>query len=289
MVLHNTNYQSYLDERCSFSETLPLIRKGHGEAVNAPDGLSRCHISPLDWDTRVLGVSAASVGDIFFKSGADWDGLAGGVDIALKNANWQFASLRVDAAHLDLIAAFTRLGWKLVDILDVFEKDLRLASTREIGSRKNDDFTLEEGLVFFEANPGLFSDARMHRDVAIPFNLAHEFYREVFVSQLDNASAVRAGHRLSGTLAGLAVGCVDNELAFRLGLRLGYLWLVGVTGDCRGQGIGRKVLESFEREAVSHMDFMEVGTQVNNIAARRLYLSAGFRPVAAAVTLHRWL
>lgn len=65
--------------------------------------------------------------------------------------------------------------------------------------------------------------------------------------------------------------------------------LVGVSKECRGQGLGHQVLEMLESWAIDKkIKKINVTTQARNVSAMRLYEKAGYRVVDTKAWYHKW-
>jgi GNAT superfamily N-acetyltransferase len=95
---------------------------------------------------------------------------------------------------------------------------------------------------------------------------------------------------VDGVVAGFFTLRVDPDQA-RLGVRLAKVWLVGLDEAFQGRGLGPRLMAAAEAWAFdeAEADVIEVGTQLANHPALRLYGRRGFLP-ANSVFAHRlWL
>jgi len=93
---------------------------------------------------------------------------------------------------------------------------------------------------------------------------------------------------MNGDPVGVAAGEVDAGLNTKKGGPFGYLSLAAVHPEFRGRGIGQVLAGSFFRGFTRQVSKIEVGTQIENYAANRLYQKLGLSSVSSLVTFHRW-
>ncbi len=82
----------------------------------------------------------------------------------------------------------------------------------------------------------------------------------------------------NGTLAGFCTCSIGAEENARLGRRDGWVDLIGTDPALRGKGLGRALLLTGLHRLQAHgMERAMLGTQSQNVSARQLYASVGFR------------
>ena len=91
-------------------------------------------------------------------------------------------------------------------------------------------------------------------------------------------------------MAGFVTCRLDREAAPVLGGALGTIVLVATAAGARGRGVARHAtlgaLDWFRDQGAV---MVEVGTQMRNIPAGRLYETCGFRLIGVSITLRRLL
>jgi len=89
-------------------------------------------------------------------------------------------------------------------------------------------------------------------------------------------------------LAGLVTCKIQNDSHKYLGKTMGTIVLVATAAEYRGKGIATLTtmasMEWFRKQGV---DLVEVGTQIRNIPAVRLYPRCGFEIAAASYSLRK--
>ncbi|MCD6352536.1 MAG: GNAT family N-acetyltransferase [Armatimonadetes bacterium] len=89
-----------------------------------------------------------------------------------------------------------------------------------------------------------------------------------------------------GVVAGYIVVLVDKQRSERFGVKWGTLRSLAVDPDLHHGGIGKalvaRAMQWFREQGC---EYLEVTTDLNNVAALRLYEGAGFRALYASLTL----
>ncbi|WP_420128638.1 GNAT family N-acetyltransferase [Longimicrobium sp.] len=242
---------------------------------------------PLAWDSEVLGVPAGRC-----ISPAWWG--TGDADAALSAVAAQ-AARRADAAGIDLLflrcdardATLPRLlageGFWLADTLVTFA--LPLDGTAVDGEIEH---ARAEDVPALRTIARAFRTGHFHADPRIGRERADALY----VRWVENSLAGRADAFLVVRGAeGVPLGFITCRLiAGPAGSApQGVIELVAVDPRAQGQRVGhRLVAASLRWFARAGAASVEVGTQVDNLAAVHLYQRAGFRAAAFSHTFHRW-
>ena len=133
--------------------------------------------------------------------------------------------------------------------------------------------------------------ARHGIDYTLPRDLVAEHYSD---EVLDYASRCADGEkdlqvfvaRRGGEVLGHIVVRINHGDSQQFRMRWGVIQSLAVDPDCHHQGIGtRLVAAAMEWFRHEHCEYVEVGTDQNNIAAIRLYEAAGFRVIHCGITL----
>ena len=133
--------------------------------------------------------------------------------------------------------------------------------------------------------------ARHGIDYTLPRDLVETYYRD---EALDFARRCTQGEeslrpfvarRDEQVVGHIAVG-IDRRRSQLFEMRWGVIYMLAVDPDVHHQGIGTRLMAAamqwFRDE---HCEYVEVGTDQNNIAAIRLYEAAGFRVIHCGITL----
>lgn len=299
-MYENSNYQVYLEQLTEFSNAiwekhLNRVQDGIRREIALSGSVCVSGIEQQSWDTDVLGLAAGAISDVFHKQPLSFNEVKLFVALLeeeIQASNLRFISFRISAAEHFLLHALEGCGWRTVDMLNIYYSSINSLTALKIKSLPEPytlgGFDLSDGLSFLKSEPSLFCLARIHSDPNISKAMADNFYKEVFCSQCSSPTNFRVGLRLNDRLVGLAIGNVDQWLADTCNVRLGYLWLIGLSESLCGKGLSKPLLAAFLAKAKDQVDHIEIGTQRENIAANRLYASAGLKLSAHTLTLHRW-
>ena len=266
------------------SVCVDVIRTDAGDVV----GLSTMEWLP--WDSRMLQRSAARVdllatGEYAVRRQA-CEALLESAMREARRRDYEHLSVRVDAGDDAVIHALENGGWLSVDALLTFEID----TSKVMGSTPRLEFVLREGCA--NDTPAVesiaaesFGDGRFHSDPSIAPEVAASIYREWAGACCRGEAADNVMVAITG--AGEVLGFVASRMLPETGVHLGRLTacivLIATTAAARGCGVGTAltmaaVNAAARRSAVA----IQVGTQIRNTAAARLYEHAGFRLVAGS-------
>ena len=243
-------------------------------------------LQPLAWDSKVLGVNAARVELII----GPHDGKATAaallprvVDTA-RRLELRHLSVRVDAADDASIHALEDAGFLNVDVLLTFRAAVIAAgipaSTAGIVLR---DGVPADAAVVGELAASNFRDGRFHADPSLTQEQADAVYRTWAASccagtAADKVIVAVAAERVAGFVA-----CVLDPGAG--GGPTGTITLIASARDLRRRGVGSLLVGAavdwFRTRGAAAV---EVGTQLRNIAAARLYGRCGFSLVGGSLS-----
>ncbi|HQQ06865.1 MAG TPA: GNAT family N-acetyltransferase [Candidatus Omnitrophota bacterium] len=300
-MMQNLNYQRYLNCFIPFDSLLwnafSRDRRSAGcKAIVSRSGRFACRYCRLDWDSAVLGINVYKVSDIFFSGPETRAGLAGHiekVERALKADGAQLAVFRFGMEHMYPIRLLCSRGWGIVDVMNIYGSGPRTAAAAaRVAPRRGlsfSRFSLREAREFFRRAEDIFVYSRMYNDPRISRRLARMFYSRLFEDVCSKPESVKIGLYAGRRLVGLALGETDGFLTNTAGFKLGYLWEIAVDPGFRQRGYAAQLFSAFLKSMSGQADHIEVGTQVNNTAANRLYAGAGLVHRAHAVTFHKWL
>ena len=208
-----------------------------------------------------------------------------------RNSGIHHLVCRVDAAGMDSIEALQRNGFELIDGIQTFSLRIPRAATFE---RASNAFTLR---LFQEADlPQVLQLARtayvhdrFHADRALDKETADRinetWLRNSCLGQIADAVIIAAA---GNTVLGYVTCKIDKEATRVLGTGCGEIGMVATTTSARNSGVASAAtFHALEWFAMQGVEFVEVGTQLRNIAAARLYERCGFRLAAASLTWRR--
>jgi dTDP-4-amino-4,6-dideoxy-D-galactose acyltransferase len=251
----------------------------------------------LAWDSSQLGMPAARL-DLLVS--------AGGFEEAIERKSAMLATVveecrahgvryltaRVDASDLSTIRALERERFELLDGLLTFSLKLREAVYRAVNKdleiRLYRPPDLDEVLAIARA---AYTCDRFHVDRALAPGVANRLYDAWIRSSCSgqSADAVMVATRQGKVLA--YVTCrVGRDSDAGAGASIGTIGLVATAEEARGSGIGSATLEgAFGWFRPQGVEVVEVGTQMQNVGACRLYEQAGFRMARMNLTFRRLL
>lgn len=254
-------------------------------------------LSALPWDSELLGVSAARL-DYLVATGsyADQyqikDVLLKEVLAQAKVQAIQHLSVRVDASDLSGLHLLEQAGFISVDAIITFALDVKSLPPAPVD---NGISTRIAGPSGGEATARLARKAyvydRFHSDPALPFERSDELH----AAWLRNSCAGLAADVVvlaedKDGLLGFVTGKLQRDTKAHLGKLIGTIVLVATDQRARGRGVARKTTASavdwFRQQGA---DIVEVGTQLRNISASRLYQRCGFDLVGSSVSLRKLL
>lgn len=251
----------------------------------------------LAWDSQQLGFGVGQI-EYLIASG-DYE-----IQYAVKEAlltalleaclqqDLHYFIARVNTSDLSSIHILERHGFITVDGILTFSLDLRNerwplnSSCYEIRLFQPQDIEQIKDI----ARSSYMYD-RFHSDSLIPKAVADELH----AVWLENSCLGKAADAVvvavdKGRILGFATCKIDRQTTQHLGLTIGTIVLVATAADVRRQGIAKAVtygaLEWFRSQGV---DIVEVGTQLRNIPASRLYESCGFQLIASSLSLRKWI
>jgi len=253
--------------------------------------------SSLAWDTSQMGMAAGRL-DLLLHRGQYAEARAGKAALleelleACRRQGVRHVTARVDAGDLSSLHALGAAGLEIIDGIQTFS--LRLAQAPWAGPdnglevRAYRPSDLEQVLSI--ARTAYVHD-RFHADPALTSETAdalnEDWVRNCCLGTAADGVIVAAeGDRVLGY-----VTCkVDRRSAEELAMCFGSVVLVATAAPARGRGVARQAtlgaLEWFRSQGV---DVVEVGTQLSNIPAARLYEGCGFRLAAVTLTLRKLL
>ena len=246
-------------------------------------GLGQIH--HLNWDSEFFGVDTARIENLLFSqdSKAPFEiraNLIGQIVERADKGNAKFLSCRITAEDTLLAQALEEQGFRLCDILNVYVKTLKRID-KIIPDRREEAFRVLDHCL------GGMKWGRVYQDPNIEKSKAREFYQQISVSMLSKDCHVTIA-RENGLGVGLAIGVLDPKVSEFMDKPYGVLWLIAIAPEFHGRGVGKKLLKKFIKEVSGLYDFLEIGTQVSNVGANKMYLSVGCNLLTQALTFHRW-
>lgn len=247
----------------------------------------------LDWDTEQFGFPAARL-DLLTASGNRSHATNIKTDLVndairdCRHRGIQHITARVDAADLTSVAALEQNGFELIDGIQTFS--LRLPppaiagkGAEEVTIRPYEESDLPQVLRIARS---AYVHDRFHADTALDEDKADRI-NETWVcnsclgKMADAVIIASAGD----TVLGYVTCRIDKEATDVLGIGCGEIGMVATAARARHAGIASAAtMGALDWFAAQGVRAVEVGTQLRNIPAARLYERCGFRLAAVSLT-----
>ncbi|MFN7933631.1 MAG: GNAT family N-acetyltransferase [Bryobacteraceae bacterium] len=211
------------------------------------------------------------------------------IRLGCRTAGVAHLSGRVQAADLTSIHALERSGFELIDGIQTFTlpaEDFPKTSPQCPPGVRIGEFEAwqMEGVLAIAKSAYRFD--RFHADPALPAGAADQLHEDWLKNSCRGQAAdfVMVATREEEVLSFVTVK-YDSALRARNGGRLATIVLVATAAAGRGQGIAKAttlaVLSRLRKDGAAAV---QVGTQLSNIPAGRLYESCGFRLAGSTLT-----
>jgi dTDP-4-amino-4,6-dideoxy-D-galactose acyltransferase len=214
----------------------------------------------------------------------------------IRDSGVWYLTMSVDANDLSSLHALEEAGFITVDGLLTFSLDVTTAPSIAPAIAPVRDFTIRfaaeadaDRAATLARTAFLFD--RLHSDPFISRELADDL-RAVWMHNSCNsntADAVLLAEDKTGLL-GFVSCSLQPDTTLRLGRSVGQIALVAVAERARGRGVGyATMLAALEWFREQDCEIVEVGAQLRNIPAARLYQKCGFGLVGSSISLRRLL
>ncbi len=299
--MKNLNYQGYLNEFILFNQILWDVTKNsikncRSHKICSTNKNIICDYQRLEWDTDLLGIVTGRINNIFFDKEPVFEEVAEFIEVIeqeLQERGVKFVFVRLNLSHFHVWKAFELKNWLTADIINVYSANSSQSSFLDKNVKDESHLSvrepsLKESLCLFDSEKKLFSYSRIHRDPNIPLKKGIKFYRELLIHVFNKPHSVKTALYDGNDIIGLVLGESEKVFPDKADFSVGYLWEIFLASGYRGRGFSKLLLCKFMDKIRSNVDFIEIGTQMDNIPANRLYASGGLRLAAAGVTLHKW-
>ncbi len=272
-----------------------LEASGEGAwVIREDDGINAvCSVTSLAWDSEQIGVSAGRIdwllgADPYSLQYEDNRRMACHALRYLEETGITHVSARTDAHDLAALHAFEECGFRMVDGLITFAIELDKIDVPEVESEVTIRMATEaDAEAAGDIAYSTYSIDRFHSDGSIPKERSDELHR-VWVrnSVLGKAADGVVVAEDENGLLGYVTCKLAHDTKDVMGDLVGTVVLVGVSRKARGKKIGKAMsiaaMKWFKEQGCAVAD---VGTQLANIPASRLYESCGYRISASSVSL----
>ncbi|MEO8425615.1 MAG: GNAT family N-acetyltransferase [Verrucomicrobiota bacterium] len=202
-----------------------------------------------------------------------------------------YLSARIDASEISALHALEGFGFVTLDGILTFGMKLKKKAPANSAAKVSiRPATQKDNNVLAELARSSYLFDRFHTDPVILKVLADELFASWVRNSCSGkvADSVIVAENGSGVV-GFVTCKLQHDSKNYLGTTIGNIVLVATVKEAQGQGIARALtqasLDWFSRQEV---DIVEVGTQLRNIPAVRLYESSGFRLVKSSLSLRRF-
>jgi ribosomal protein S18 acetylase RimI-like enzyme len=233
----------------------------------------------LEWDSAKFGFPAARL-----ESGWERDRLPE-IVAECRRAGIRHLTARCDADDLAAVHALERARFQLLDGIQTFALELSEAAMPARGAVEVRDFLDGDRAQVLAIARESFVYDRFHADAALEPGVADRVNED----WVDNCCrGIMADAVFVAEEAGVIQGFVTCKMdAAR---HTGVIGMVATLGSARRRGIAREItVEALRWFYHGGAFWVEVGTQLANIPAARLYCGLGFKPVSVALTFRRTL
>lgn len=253
------------------------------------DGLAL--LQPLPWDSGILGMETGRVELIVGASPSRRGCTIGALlDEALDGAARRairHVTVRVDAADDEAVHALETRGFLNVDaLITLAASAAALPPLRPVAGLAVRQAAREECAAIGDIAAAAFRHGRFHADPSIPLERARAVYRYWTINCCEGTAAEAVLLAVvDGAPAGFIACRTSSDVTPAGPVRTGTIVLIAVADAARGRGVGTALIAAAggwfrERDATT----VEVGTQLKNLPASRLYERCGFRQIAASLT-----
>lgn len=243
----------------------------------------------LGWDSELLGRKCGRfeiyTTDRITASDQLKKVIQSAMQFAIKD-NFQHLYVRVPSSWFAVANVLSKIGFLYTDGLLLFSIDLnkskvksdcemvRIASQSDLNSCVN-------------LAKNSFRQTRFHSDPSISYTEAESIYEQWVRNSFSTAADSVVIAEINQQIAGF-VTCKHQHDTYEItGKRFGTIGLVATAEKFRGQGVGKIVtfgaLDWFVSQGI---DLVEVGTQISNMPASRLYEACGFKLTSTSLTFH---
>ncbi len=284
-LLEGESHAAYLKAALREAEAGGHWVRTHWEAGRATEII---HLQPQPWDSQQFGFPVARIAHWVRNSGRQISGLLETAIEAARAQGTRYLWLRIPAADVNAARILREQQFDLIDGLITFgaAPQRMPASQPPIGCRPHRPSDLPALRQIAAAS---FTLGRFH-DPALPPGTAAHAYRDWVENCCTGTMAECVLVAGDSDVAGFTTVNIDRLAERALRARIAVIGLVATSASHRGKGIARSLaLATLQWCREQGCAWVEVGTQMGNIAACRLYEAAGYRMVAASLTFRKLL
>jgi dTDP-4-amino-4,6-dideoxy-D-galactose acyltransferase len=248
----------------------------------------------LDWDSAQFGFPAARIEFLLADGGYDSELdrkriLLARVLEQVRESGIRHLTARVDAADLASVHALEQCGFETIDAIQTFSLHLDAPRNGVPANFETRLFRDEDLAQVIEIAKSSYVHDRFHADSAIGPAAADRINEE----WLRNSCSLQAADAVvvaveASTVLGYVTCKIDHETTQALGFCFASIVMVATRQQARGRGVAQACTSAaLDWFRANDVDVVEVGTQLSNIPAARLYEKNGFRMAASSFTLRK--
>jgi ribosomal protein S18 acetylase RimI-like enzyme len=241
-----------------------------------------CTVVGLPWDSRLLGIQCARIDHLL---AAQEDAASQVCAQALawaRERGFEYITCRVPAGSWEAIRGLESCGFRMIDGIVKLAAQTDRMKPLAVAYRLAEDSDAQS---LAELVRGAFRNDRFHRDPEIPTEKADDLYME-WARNSCRGQAAEATILIEreGAIVAFSTCSLVKDSANDLGTQLGVIGLVGAFRE--GEGFGRQATQAaLAWFCENGAEVVEVGTQMDNHRAIKLYHGCGFEFASAHLTL----
>jgi ribosomal protein S18 acetylase RimI-like enzyme len=205
----------------------------------------------------------------------------------------RYMTATVAAGDLSTSHSFERAGFEIIDAIQTFALSLThdCSPPQPIDTIQTRLFKSEDLPQVLDIARSSYVHDRFHADPAINSSVAdqinEEWLRSSCCGTLADAVMVVTQEK---SILGYVTCKIASDTKPALGLAFGSIGMVATCQNARERGVARRgTYAALEWFRSNNVDIVEVGTQLRNIPAARLYEKCGFQLTRASLTLRKLL
>lgn len=200
-------------------------------------------------------------------------------------------NIRIDSSDLSTTHLVEQSGFISVDGILTFAQN---ALQHPISKKQIENITIRHGtpadsIKASELAKNIYSLDRFHSDPSIRKEVADNLHREWIMNSFLGSAAdkVFVAER-KDNIIGFVTCKLQQDTSLYLSNLLGTIVLVAVSENAQGLGIAKSMtLASLEWFSDQGAKIVDVGTQLRNLPASRLYIECGFKYVGSSVSFRK--
>lgn len=253
-------------------------------------------VERLDWDTKHFGIEMARIPHLI-TSGGDSKAfelkceLIACILAKCHEEKISHLSARVFKEDLTSIHALEINSFRLMDVIvtnsfDLRKKEISRESQWHVREFKQKDIPklIEIAIESFKEKP--VTKQRFHADPYLPKEKSEDLYVQWLINACEGLADTVLVCEINEAIVGFSACKVEKSLAEEIGLRLGNVFITGVTPSARGRGVHRSLLSSALHWFSDKVDIVEVGAEISNYAVQRAWNRLGFDIIRSQCTFH---